>query len=342
MVDVVDFECLVGVVGTGFWRALEILLRLKDKVPMSKIVFTDMCDVYSYCMTCYELVTGRIPSEDYIRAWFKEGCDLVSNGQRSELPIDLDPLIREIIVSCWHVSIPSEKPSFRDIHNRLSVKVFQHYGLNRTVVGRWSGEKWFSNKIPKHYPFCFSKVLCLVNYEFPCHQPQATLLLDPNIVSFYLFSTTVWSGINMHVCWIVFEGFPGWAYHKLSSFQLCWHSRCGTSCFCRGWRVIVLLLPSINSLTISRRLILIEFRKVWMPFLNRQSWKIQQAVLSSLTLGTFGKFGSSPHLNASDPWFVCTVHQVMDLLILCCVVLFSCFLIHTSSCRVSSPLQTAI
>lgn len=51
--------------GTGLWRVPEILQQLKDKVPTSELVFTNKCDVYSYGMTCYEVVGGRIPFEDY-------------------------------------------------------------------------------------------------------------------------------------------------------------------------------------------------------------------------------------------------------------------------------------
>lgn len=84
----VDYECSTGVVGTGFWRAPEILQQLKDGVPKSKIVFTKKSDVYSYGMTCFETVTGCIPFENYIRVRFTEGCDLVLNGERPKLPIN--------------------------------------------------------------------------------------------------------------------------------------------------------------------------------------------------------------------------------------------------------------
>jgi serine/threonine protein kinase len=80
----------VGVVGTGLWRAPEILRQLKNKVLTSELVFTEKCDVYSYGMTCYELVSGHVPFEDY-ECRPQEGRDLVLKGKRPELPPSLDP-----------------------------------------------------------------------------------------------------------------------------------------------------------------------------------------------------------------------------------------------------------
>ena len=38
-ITITDFECSIGVMGTGFWRAPEILQQLKDGIPTSKIRF---------------------------------------------------------------------------------------------------------------------------------------------------------------------------------------------------------------------------------------------------------------------------------------------------------------
>lgn len=56
-VGVADWECSVGVVGSRFWRAPEILQQLKDKTPSCKVKFTKKVDVYSFAMICYEIVT---------------------------------------------------------------------------------------------------------------------------------------------------------------------------------------------------------------------------------------------------------------------------------------------
>jgi len=110
---VADFECSVGVVGTGFWRAPEILQQLKDRV--SKVVFTSKADVYSFGMTCYEIVTGCIPFENLSL----QNYDHILSGNQPILPLDLDPLVRDVIISCWKLD-PVERPSFDYLFRELN------------------------------------------------------------------------------------------------------------------------------------------------------------------------------------------------------------------------------
>lgn len=53
-VFVADFECSVGVVGTGFWRALEVLRGTRDH-DVNPSLFMNGADVYSCAMTCYKI-----------------------------------------------------------------------------------------------------------------------------------------------------------------------------------------------------------------------------------------------------------------------------------------------
>jgi len=57
--EVADFECFIGVVGTGFWRAPEILHAIQNGNITSN-TFTKMADVYSCAMTCYEVLRGYV------------------------------------------------------------------------------------------------------------------------------------------------------------------------------------------------------------------------------------------------------------------------------------------
>lgn len=95
-----DYECSVGVVDSGFWRSPEILQQLKNRVPNSEVVISKMSDVYSYGMTCYELLTGCTPFEAHPVMDY----DLVLQGHRPKLSI-VDTFdhycITEIINCCW-------------------------------------------------------------------------------------------------------------------------------------------------------------------------------------------------------------------------------------------------
>ncbi|KAG0598533.1 hypothetical protein M758_12G082100 [Ceratodon purpureus] len=112
-VTVCDYGFL-GVLGTQFWRAPEILSSIWNR-DHSDVVVTAKCDVYSYGMTCYELVTGRIPFEGISPIRY----DVVLGGGRPVLPLDLHPEIKTLIVSCWNQD-PSKRPSFNDIVDILS------------------------------------------------------------------------------------------------------------------------------------------------------------------------------------------------------------------------------
>ena len=108
---VADFECSIGVLGTTFWRAPEVLQALQDH---RELAFTTKVDVYSYGITCYEILTGSVPLEDRSKSDYA----FVINGGRPELPRDISANLRELLCSCWH-AIPDERPEFSEIVERL-------------------------------------------------------------------------------------------------------------------------------------------------------------------------------------------------------------------------------
>ncbi|KAG0615014.1 hypothetical protein M758_5G008300 [Ceratodon purpureus] len=77
-------------------------------------------DVYSFAMTCYEVVTGNYPF-DGVR-----GDDLIKEkieqGLRPKLPEALSEDLKRLITKCWHQD-PEERPSFQDICYVLKVEV---------------------------------------------------------------------------------------------------------------------------------------------------------------------------------------------------------------------------
>ncbi|CAM6021166.1 unnamed protein product [Sphagnum balticum] len=95
--EVADFECSIGVVGTGFWRAPEILLAIQNGNITSN-TFTKMADVYSYAMTCYEVLTGCILFEGHPRSDYSR----VLSGKKPKVLDYIDPLTGALLAQCWH------------------------------------------------------------------------------------------------------------------------------------------------------------------------------------------------------------------------------------------------
>jgi serine/threonine protein kinase len=107
---VVDYECSIGVVGTGFWKAPEILRQLKDPKCKHPLHFMREVDVYSFAMTCYEVLTGSIPLEEYATSDY----DVVLGGMRPSLPEYIPSWLRNLILCCWHDEL-AKRPTFEAI-----------------------------------------------------------------------------------------------------------------------------------------------------------------------------------------------------------------------------------
>ncbi|KAG0625472.1 hypothetical protein M758_2G058200 [Ceratodon purpureus] len=115
-VYVADFECSIGVVGTGFWRAPEILQAIKDeKVGKRPEVFSREADVYAYGMTCYEILTGKLPFENHPLSDYS----IVFNGARPEVPKYVEDWMNKLLSRCWEHNL-SKRPSFKDILDILT------------------------------------------------------------------------------------------------------------------------------------------------------------------------------------------------------------------------------
>ncbi|CAM6070936.1 unnamed protein product [Sphagnum tenellum] len=101
-----------GAVGTGFWRAPEVLSPLRDGITQP--TYTSKADVYSYGMTCYEVLTGLIPFYGHPRADYS----LVLSGNRRQLPKYVSDDVADLITRCWHQE-PEQRPEFLDICHKL-------------------------------------------------------------------------------------------------------------------------------------------------------------------------------------------------------------------------------
>lgn len=91
--NVADYECSVGV-GMGFWRAPVTLLAVKNQNVTSEL-FTKASDVYSYGMTCYEIITGRTPFE--VEGFQGNDYDRVIEGYRPSLPNKTPHWMKELV-----------------------------------------------------------------------------------------------------------------------------------------------------------------------------------------------------------------------------------------------------
>jgi hypothetical protein len=77
-----------------------------------KPTYTGKADVFSFAMTCYEVVSGKLPySSDLPRQSVNE---LVREGVRPELPEDINPSLSSLIQKCWQTQAP-KRPTFEKI-----------------------------------------------------------------------------------------------------------------------------------------------------------------------------------------------------------------------------------
>jgi serine/threonine protein kinase len=106
-----DYESVDGVVGTGFWRPPEVLKALRYGSPEDlKLAYLPAGDVYGFGMVLYELLTGQIPFQGHSL----NDYDLVISGRRPDIPDDVSPEMRDLLLRCWHQD-PHQRPSWTEI-----------------------------------------------------------------------------------------------------------------------------------------------------------------------------------------------------------------------------------
>ncbi|KAG0557743.1 hypothetical protein KC19_11G153900 [Ceratodon purpureus] len=114
---VADYESSMQVQGTGFWRAPEVLKELlKQGCDRDEGIWTEKVDIYSYAMTCYEVLTGLIPFFGYVKSDWKRVID----GERPHLPDFVDFGLKGLVERCWDVE-PHNRPEFDTIIAELKL-----------------------------------------------------------------------------------------------------------------------------------------------------------------------------------------------------------------------------
>lgn len=106
--------------GTDVYAAPEVWLREEDR---DKYKFPPKADVWSYAMTCSEILTGYPPFSDFDKRDLH--LKIKEREIRPRLPDDLDEELRELFRDCWHLD-PMERPDFKKICKKLYRIRFYH------------------------------------------------------------------------------------------------------------------------------------------------------------------------------------------------------------------------
>lgn len=111
-------KLVIGGICHPRWRPPEITLN--------SAVISNKCDVYSFALVLWELVTGEIPFRDL------SNIDAANNaamyGLRPTIPRTLPPAVRRLIESCWHHD-QSCRPGFEEIAFTLQRILLEEAGL---------------------------------------------------------------------------------------------------------------------------------------------------------------------------------------------------------------------
>jgi serine/threonine protein kinase len=75
-------------------------------------------DVYSFGMTCYEVITGLRPFDEYLRN--DELQRALAKEERPELPpgMSCPKSLEELMSRCW-AQKPSDRPDFKEVEKAL-------------------------------------------------------------------------------------------------------------------------------------------------------------------------------------------------------------------------------
>jgi hypothetical protein len=104
-------------VGTTLWMAPELLTssdkRESSEPTPQELRYPFMVDVYSYAITCSEILTGDLPFNE-LQETLSNLRERVKDGFRPQLPASVPPCLVSLIQRCWDAEA-SKRPKFSEI-----------------------------------------------------------------------------------------------------------------------------------------------------------------------------------------------------------------------------------
>lgn len=104
---------LTMMAGTTSWRAPEVY-NVPDLETANNYQWP--ADVYSFAMTCYEILTGRIPFEGVPNTKIYEG--IVAGDRPALEECSMPPVLKDLLQRCWATE-PNDRPDFAEICRTL-------------------------------------------------------------------------------------------------------------------------------------------------------------------------------------------------------------------------------
>ena len=101
-------ELMTGGIGTAQWEAPEVI---------SNQMYTEKCDVYSYGILLWEILTGEVPFRGLTQ--MQVASDVVGNSHRPVIPNVAPPKITKMIKLCWEQD-PNRRPSMETVASAIA------------------------------------------------------------------------------------------------------------------------------------------------------------------------------------------------------------------------------
>jgi serine/threonine protein kinase len=97
-------------VGSPRYRAPEVW-DIDHGLGQATDGYSAKADIFSFGMTCYEILTGKIP---FVDVCLRDLLSLIKAGHRPMLPVDVGGQLFDLIQACWN-SDPARRPTATEI-----------------------------------------------------------------------------------------------------------------------------------------------------------------------------------------------------------------------------------